>query len=422
MVQTSHDPKSDPGRSDMTSPFGRYGYPAGAGTRDLRFDFLRGFAMLSVVAAHLEMFGWQNFLFWERLGFITAAEMFVVTAGLVLGLVNRKVVDRETMGTVTERLWRRTFVLWRALVVTTLLVILIARLGILEMTALTIFTDRFSGQVWPMTPLPDVRWDVQLALVATLRSSPHQIQILGLYVVLLATAPLWLWLLQRRLLGPFFGLTWGLYFTGWLQEPDTTLLGMQFEYAFRLLTYQAVFTHALAAGFFRSEIGNWLRNGARRRLVVGVSAVLALGFFLAAQTTANPSFPAWSRLNLIAAEQFQPLYDVWFMKQRPSPLRLLNVAAFFVAFYALLTWFWMPLNKALGWLLIPLGEASLYVFLMHLAFIALIDQIPGYFDLIPAWDQVGPTRIWINTALYLGTILGLWLLVRHKVLFGVVPR
>jgi hypothetical protein len=31
-------------------------------------------------------------------------------------------------------------------------------------------------------------------------------------------------------------------------------------------------------------------------------------------------------------------------------------------------------------------------------------------------------RLWINTALYLGTILGLWLLVKYRVLFGVVPR
>ena len=82
----------------------------------------------------------------------------------------------------------------------------------------------------------------------------------------------------------------------------------------------------------------------------------------------------------------------------------------------------LSIDQALGWLLIPPGEASLYVFLMHLVFIALIDRIPGYFDAISAWDQVWPGRIWINTALYVGSILGLWLMVRHKVLFGVVPR
>ena len=101
---------------------------------------------------------------------------------------------------------------------------------------------------------------------------------------------------------------------------------------------------------------------------------------------------------------------------------MVNVAVLFIALYGLLTYFWVPINKALGWLLIPLGEASLYVFLMHLAFILLIDQIPGYFDEIPDWAHVWPGQIWINTGLYISTILGLWLMVRHKVLFGIVPR
>jgi hypothetical protein len=89
-------------------------------SRDLRFDFMRGFAMLSVMAAHLEFFSWFNFLFWERLGFISAAELFVVASGLVLGLVNRKVADREgwglsrgassgALGFFTARLWWRCF-------------------------------------------------------------------------------------------------------------------------------------------------------------------------------------------------------------------------------------------------------------------------------------------------------------------------
>jgi hypothetical protein len=59
---------------------------------------------------------------------------------------------------------------------------------------------------------------------------------------------------------------------------------------------------------------------------------------------------------------------------------------------------------------------------MHLVFIALIDQIPGYFDVIPDWQHVWPLQIWSNTGLYISTILGLWLMVRHRVLFGIVPR
>jgi hypothetical protein len=411
-----------PPTPDMTSLYGRHGYPAGPGSRDLRFDVMRGFAMLSVVAAHLEFFSWFNFLFWERLGLISAAELFVVTAGLVLGLVNRKVAEREGLGTVTERLWRRSFVLWRALVVVILLITLARALGLVDVTAVTTFTDRFAGQSYPMIPPPETPWHVQAALALSMRVSPHQVQILGLYVILLAGAPVALWLLQRRLLGPFLALSWGIYAVGWLRPPDTPLIGMQWEFAFPLPMYQLLFAHALAIGFFRNEIAAWLGPGGRRRIVIGASLLLYLGFLAFAQMTPNPSFPAWSRLDWMDGERWQAIYDTYFVKKHPSPLRFLNVAVFFVCFYALLTWFWRPIHGALGWLLIPLGEASLYVFLMHLLFLVLIDQIPGYFDGVPSWDQVWPQRIWINTLLYVVTILGLWLLVRNKVLFRIVPR
>ncbi|TGN62044.1 hypothetical protein E4L95_08145 [Paracoccus liaowanqingii] len=418
----SHSLLDAPAPPDMASLYGRHGYPVAHKSRDLRFDFMRGFAMLSVVAAHLEMFSWFNFLFWERLGLISAAGMFIAAAGLVLGRVNRRVMEREGMAGVTERVWRRSFVLWRALVVTVLLIILVRSLGIFDMSAVTTFTDRWAQQTHPMIPSPDAPWLDQIALVLTMRVSPHQIQILGLYVLLLAIAPGALWLLHRRLLGVFFALTWGIYFTGWMRPLDTPLMSMLWEYAFPLLMYQALFMHALAVGFFRNEIAEWLSEPTRRRLAVTVSLGIFFAYFVLAQTTSNPTFPAWSRLGLFSPERFDTIYNTYFVKKQPSPLRFLNVAAFFAAFYILLTYFWRPINKALGWLLIPLGEASLYVFLMHLLFIALIDQIAGYFDVIPDWHDVWPSRIWFNTALYIGTILGLWLMVRCRVLFSIVPR
>jgi hypothetical protein len=405
-----------------TSPFGRLGYPATTDARDLRFDVLRGFAMLSVVAAHLEFFSWFNFLFWERLGFISAAELFVVASGLVLGQVNRRVADRSGLGEVTSRLLRRAFILWRALVVTVILIILIRAWGVLDLTMLTTFTDRFAGLSYPMVPPPEVPWHDQLALILSLRVSPHQIQILGLYVLLLLSAPLWFWLLHRRLLGPFFALTWGLYAAGWLRPLDTAILGMQWEFAFPFLIYQVLFTHALLVGYFRPEIAEGMAGTTTRGLFILLGVVPAVAFFVFAQMTPNPSFPSWSRLNLMDGAQWQAIYDTYFVKKRLGLPRLLNVAAFFLVLYALLSYAWVPIHRALGWLLIPLGEASLYVFLMHLVFIALIDQIPGYFDAVPDWHAVWPGRIWINTALYMGTILGLWALVRYRVLFGVVPR
>ena len=398
------------------------GYPDSPNTRDLRFDLLRGFAMLSVVAAHLEMFSWFNFLFWERLGIISAAELFVVASGLVLGVVNRRVSESEGLGQVAIRSLRRAFVLYRAQVVVILLVTVIAALGILDMTALTTFTDRWADETFPLTPDPQDSWLTQIGQILLLQHSPHQIQILSLYVLLLAVTPGLVWLLRNRLLGIYFALSWALWFSEWLASPDRLLLGMQFEYAFPPFAWQVLFTHAFAVGYFRPEIGNWLSDDTCRRLVIMASVLLACVFFLFAQSSPNPSFPSWARLPLVAPETYDAIYGAHFLKDELGLPRLLGVGAFFATAYAALTYFWGPIHWALGWFLIPLGEASLYVFLMHLVFIGLIDQLPGYFDVLPAFDAVWPLRIWVNSALYLGTMLGLWLMVRCRFLFTIVPR
>ena len=74
----------------------------------------------------------------------------------------------------TVRLLRRAFVLWRALVGTVFLIILIRALGILDMTAVTTFTDRWAEVSYPMVPPPEVPWHDQLALVLSMRAAPHQ--------------------------------------------------------------------------------------------------------------------------------------------------------------------------------------------------------------------------------------------------------
>ncbi|MES2844211.1 MAG: OpgC domain-containing protein [Pseudomonadota bacterium] len=400
----------------------RYGYPADVPGRDLRFDFMRGFAMLSVVAAHFEAFSWFNFIFWERLGIVSAAEMFVIASGLVLGLVNRRVVEKDGLDQASVRLLRRVFVLYRAQVVAILLVIFISWLKIIDVTAVTTFTDRFADVSYRLIPSEEASWATQLGLVLLLRVSPHQIQILSLYIVLLALTPFALWMLRRRLFGAYFTLSWMAYFAGVLGSADHIYLGMQFEYAFPLLIWQIFYFHALCIGFFKDEISERLKVATTRHFVLGVSFSLAFGFFIFAQTTPNPSFPTWSRLPLLNDDQFRAIYDTYFVKSRPGLPRLINVTVFFICLYAVLTYFWQPLRRLLGWLFIPLGEASLYVFLMHFVLIAFVDQLPTYFDAVPSFGAVWPVMIWVNTFIYIALIAILWLLVRYRVLFAIIPR
>ena len=106
------------------------------------------------------------------------------------------------------------------------------------------------------------------------------------------------------------------------------------------------------------------------------------------------------------------MYVIWFNKTTLGLGRLLNNAALFVTVYVLLSRYWHLFNKAIGWLVIPLGQASLYVFTLHVYVILLLNNTP-----IPAQQSFV-----LNTLVHAGTVLTIWMMIRHKFLYGWIPR
>ena len=82
-----------------------------------------------------------------------------------------------------------------------------------------------------------------------------------------------------------------------------------------------------------------------------------------------------------------------------------------VAAYAFLTAYWRPVQRALGWFLVPLGRATLYVFIMHVVLIAVVANIPVL--------QQGD--VLINTLAYIVVLGLLWVMVRTRFLFRIIP-
>ncbi|WP_370279097.1 OpgC domain-containing protein [Pseudarthrobacter sp. NamB4] len=82
-----------------------------------------------------------------------------------------------------------------------------------------------------------------------------------------------------------------------------------------------------------------------------------------------------------------------------------------MAAYAFLTAYRKPVQRAVGWLLIPLGRATLHVFIMHVVLIAVVASIP----VLQQGDLL------INTLGY-ALVLGLlWAMVRTRFLFRIIP-
>ena len=80
--------------------------------------------------------------------------------------------------------------------------------------------------------------------------------------------------------------------------------------------------------------------------------------------------------------------------------------------YIVLTYWWMPCQRIAGWLCIPLGQATLYVFIIHLLFVLIVHNI----------DLLQPGHVVLNTVAHTVVIGLIWIMVRKQILFQWIPR
>jgi fucose 4-O-acetylase-like acetyltransferase len=107
-----------------------------------------------------------------------------------------------------------------------------------------------------------------------------------------------------------------------------------------------------------------------------------------------------------------------FAKVPLRPARLVGFAAAAILAYTLVTFAWEPLRRATGWLLLPLGQHALYCYIVHFFLIVLmLNVLPA--DMEAQASRVSPALI--GTFLQLGLVASVWVLVRRRILFGVVP-
>ena len=189
------------------------------------------------------------------------------------------------------------------------------------------------------------------------------------------------------------------------------LLPAQFEDAFPLLVWQVLFVVGLVVGYHRARLVSWFAAGGRRPLLaLCVAGAAALTVF--AWCSPYASVPQDVRLGVLPPAEFSALYDALFARTYLGPGRLVNVLLLVVAGYALLTAFWRPIRASVGGFLIPLGQATLYVFIVHVFLALAVANIPG----------LEGGNVLVNTVAYILILAALWGMVRSRFLFAVVPR
>ena len=387
-------------------------------TRDSRVDLLRGMAIVFVVVNHLGMTSLFQLLTQEAVGFVSGAELFVLFSGLVVGMVYGPRVKAD-FGTVVDLTSRRAAKLYVTALAVLIGVFLISLLPVFQTDTLTTFVDQGTGgaghtgagrtydlyagmeSLFQFPVPPQV-----LPAVLLLQFGPWQFNVMGLYVVLLLVSPLILAALNRGKAVWVLAATLAVYVVGALTR--FRILPSQFEDSFPLLVWQVLFVIGLVAGFHRHRIISWFSDH-----TWAVAACTAAAFIFAFLSWGNPYLANGFdvRLSIVPDTVYRSMYDLFFGRTYLAPGRLLNVLLLVVAAYAFLTAYWKPVARALGWFLIPLGRATLYVFIIHVVLIAVIANIPA----------LRQGDIWINTAAY-ALVLGLlWVMVRTRFLFRIIP-
>jgi hypothetical protein len=140
-----------------------------------------------------------------------------------------------------------------------------------------------------------------------------------------------------------------------------------------------------------------------------VAMVLALVALFWAQQTGLPAHLSFFDLD-------PDLLSETFFKVPLRPWRIVAFASTAIMAYTMVTYLWRPLRRGLGWLLLPLGQAALYCYIVHFFLILAV------LNLVPLLTSREIPIEALNPAFQLAIVAVLWLMVRKRVLFGIVPN
>lgn len=186
-------PKSKPVflKPSLSPKTDTFSYPNFDFGRDLRIDFLRGFVMLVVITVHLEYLSFFSLFAWERIDLVSSTEGFVALSGLVVGIVYCKKQKRDGFVSTAQKLFKRALKLYCVNVVVILSIPLIGLIPLINIDAVTHWSIPGTlGPVYRLYPPESADWIELIYKALLLKIGPHQFQVIGLYVVLLAI-PRW---------------------------------------------------------------------------------------------------------------------------------------------------------------------------------------------------------------------------------------
>ncbi len=367
---------------------------AAADKRDLRLDLLRGFAVFAMIVDHWGGSSWLYGITGGDTFFVSAAEGFIFISGLIVGMVYGGIALKDGIQAAQSKALHRALTLYKLTVALTLL-----------FAVFSLFFNLPWAKDLHIGDAPTFIFNVVM-----LRQVMYLTDIPLIYTILMLAAPLALWLLASGRTRWLVGGSVALWVAAQLSSAPAQLpWPIAGEGAFNLAAWQLLFFVAMAIGYHRDVLARAFSRVPRVPYMVLMGAV-SLWFVQLYQT--DGAFLAL----LSPGMDTHAFLLQFFLKSALAPGRLIAIFFFFQFAYLTLTVLWRPIQVALGWFLLPLGQTALYGYTMHIALIGLFTMA------LPHLPSDVTTLRGLNTSLQLLAVLVIWAMVQRKFLFKVVPR
>ena len=367
-------------------------------SRIATFDLLRGYFMVSIVINHLQWY--PNGLDWVAMRgslLVSAAEGFFVISGIVLGIVRGAKLRAQPFRTAAMLLLKRGALLYVVSVILTLSFTVIGWWFFMDSPGL-------KPGIRPINqPLNEV-----IMGILGFRYLYGWADFLRLYAIFILISPLALWLLRKNLWYILMTISigvWSLFPWALEQNPNTSELLM-------VLSWQLLFFGGMTIGYYWENLTKWwtaLTVRIRRSTLTPILAIAAVTLAIDIGVTALQTLGIAPAPMTAWYASLQPYFD---KSELPLP-RLLLFSLWFILGFYIFSRFERIIKKLFGWLLLPFGHNSLYVYILHAIILFFVHMI-----MLPGEG----TNLFLN-ALGTLTVLGvIYLAVRKKFLFKVIPR
>lgn len=371
--------------------------PEKKSSRILTFDLMRGYFLVAILMDHLNFFP-NGLDWWSARGslFVTTAEGFFFISGLILGVVRGAKLINEPFSHVAKLLLKRGLQLY----LTTIILV-----AIFTLVGWWWFMGNPNLKAGILTP-----YDISDLIFKTLSFQYFYgwADYLRLYAVFLFASPLIMWLLRKGKWYIGLALSVGV----WLLFPTGANVSDATQELLQPMSWQLLFFGGMTIGFYWNTLTTWWNQLSKKyKKVIVTSLLCAAGITFFINGLVVFGTPAFDLHAIgIWPDTSSKLYESLFDKERlPLPRLLLFITWFWAAFY-LFRRFEPLIMRWIGWLILPFGTNSLYVYTVQ-AFLLFFVHL---------WIQ--PGTIIQNFVITIALLAFIRLMIHYKVLMKVIPR